>query len=85
MEPVEFPECNTIYAKDQPEYLPLPAHRNAEGYTISCWKMSLSERIRALLTGRIYLSVLNFASPLQPQRLTVEKPCHFMDEPARKG
>lgn len=28
MTPIEFPEHNVVFAKDQPEYLPLPAHKS---------------------------------------------------------
>ncbi len=31
MKPIEFEEQNCIYAKDQPEYLPLPAHKTEDG------------------------------------------------------
>nr|UVY42675.1 MAG: hypothetical protein [Bacteriophage sp.] len=29
MKPVEFPGVNVVFAKDQPEYMPLPAMKNA--------------------------------------------------------
>ena len=75
MKPTKFKRMNVVCAKDQPEYLPLPAHINeAEGLVTSCWSANLKERIRFLLTGRIYLTLLTFNKPLQPQVITVYNP-----------
>jgi len=73
---VEFPEQTCVIAKNQAEYLPLPAHRfgDDEGRIACCWKLTLLERIKILFTGRIWHQVLTFNDPLQPQLLTVEKP-----------
>lgn len=73
---VEFPEQTVVIAKDQPEYLPLPAHqfRDAEGRIACCWQLSWRERFRILITGRLWHQVLTFGQPLQPQLLSVEKP-----------
>lgn len=73
MTPINFPEQNTTYAKDQPEYLPLPAL--TDGTTcITCWRLTWRERLRVLFSGRLWLSQLHFGSPLQPQRPSVERP-----------
>lgn len=77
MQLVEFPEQTVVIAKDQPEYLPLPAHRaknDPKGCVTCCWKMTLRERLRLLWTGRVWHQVLTFNQPLQPQLLMVEKP-----------
>lgn len=66
MRPVEFKEQTCVFAKDQPEYIPLPAHVRTDGVVTSCWGMSWKERIRALFTGRVYVSLLTFGQPLQP-------------------
>jgi hypothetical protein len=75
---VEFPEQTVVIAKNQPEYLPLPAHQfkanPQEGRIACCWKLSWRERLRVLLSGEIWQQVLTFNQPLQPQLLTVEKP-----------
>lgn len=63
-----------VYAKDQPEYLPLPAIRQSDGCIVTRWQMSWRERIKALLTGSIYLEVLTFNSPLQPLKMSVDTP-----------
>jgi hypothetical protein len=74
MELIEFPEANTIYAKDQPQYRPLPAYKTTEGEIVCCWKLSLRERLILLFTGKIWHSIMTFNHPLQPQLLEVTKP-----------
>lgn len=74
---IEFPEQTVIIAKDQPEYLPLPAHRfkdDPQGRIACCWRLSFRERLRVLWTGLVWHEILTFNHPLQPQLLTVEKP-----------
>lgn len=68
MIPVEFPESNVIYAKDQPEYIPLPAHRTADGHVTSCWSLTWRERFRILWFGRIFWTQMTFNDKLQPVR-----------------
>ena len=77
MKPIEFAEQNCVYAKDQPEYLPLPVHKTEDGMVISCWALTWRERLRVLLTGRMWWSVLTFNHPLQPQSPHVESPFRF--------
>jgi hypothetical protein len=74
MKPIEFLGQNTVYAKDQSEYLPLPVHRTPDGTVISCWQMTWRERVKALLTGRVWLTMLTFNQPLQPQRVDIDCP-----------
>lgn len=76
MKVVSFPEQTTIYAKDQPQYQALPAYHfgDAEGRIACRWSLSWRERLRVLFTGTIWHQVLTFGQPLQPQKLTVEKP-----------
>lgn len=74
---IEFPEQTTVYAKDQPQYRALPAYRyrdDGEGRIVCCWSLSWRERLRVLLTGRVWHQILTFNQPLQPQLLGVEKP-----------
>jgi len=73
MKPIEFPEKNVVFAKDQPQYLPLPAYIGPDGIVITCWQMTWRERLRALFTGRMWLTVLTFNNPLQPLRPSIEK------------
>lgn len=75
MEIIKFPECNTIYAEHQDQYTPLPAHKTNDEYKIatSCWKLSIAELCKVILTRRIYAKLMTFGSPLQPIKLTVSK------------
>ena len=63
-----------VYAKDQAEFLPLPAIRNPDGNILTRWKLSFWERLRVLLTGDVYLWVSTFNRKLQPVLLQVERP-----------
>lgn len=74
MKVIRFKECNFVYAEDQPEYLNLPCHKAKDGMVTSCWKFSLLERIKMILSGKIYLQVLTFNKPLQPLKMLVNKP-----------
>ena len=68
----ELPE--TVYAKDQPEYEPLPVFRDDDGTVLSRWRLTWRERLRVLLTGDVYLFQMTFGQPLQPVMLQVEQP-----------
>jgi hypothetical protein len=62
----------TVFAKDQPEYLPLPA--NIVGPCVETkWKLTWRERISALLRGHCYLTVMTFGKPLQPVRPSINR------------
>ena len=77
MDLIEFPEQTVVIAKDQPEYLPLPAHRFSDdphGRIACCWRMTWRERLRVLWTGLVWHEVLTFGKALQPQRLSTQKP-----------
>jgi hypothetical protein len=73
----DFPEVNTTIAKNQPEYLPIPAYRykgDDRGRIVFCWKPSWRERFELLFGGVLWHHVLTFNHPLQPQMLTTVKP-----------
>jgi len=75
MKPVKFKESNVVFAKDQPEYMPLPAFKakTPQGEVVSCWNLSLRERIRVLFNGKIWLSLWSFNKPLTPSLITTKK------------
>jgi hypothetical protein len=75
MKPIEFKEQNIVFAKDQPEYQPLPAlkKKTEEGEVVSCWKLSFKERIKILFSGKIWLSLMSFNKALTPSYLTTKK------------
>ena len=76
MKPISFKESNTIFAENQPPYLPLPAYQDDEsgGRIIHCWKVSIKERIKILFTGKLWVEVLNFKQLPQPISMMVNNP-----------
>jgi hypothetical protein len=66
MKPVSFPQATVVYAKDQPEYVPLPAHVSIHGVVTSCWELSNEELAEIILTRRIWLQAMTFGAALQP-------------------
>ena len=74
MKPVNFLEQNTIFAKNQTQYIPLPAWINGNGLVVTKWKGTLIERIKFVLTGTIWLRVLTFNHPIQPLLMEVDYP-----------
>lgn len=74
MKPIQFEGCNIVFAKDQPPYLPLPAYRSESGRVTSCWGLTWRERWAVLWSGRLWLQQLTFNDPVQPQRLSVDRP-----------
>lgn len=85
MMPVDLePEAGSrlvVWAKDQPEYIPLPTLVTTEGVVISVWEPSVEELNRLLSGGRIRLCVHTFdprlgepGHNLQPVSLQVLEP-----------
>jgi hypothetical protein len=71
-----------VYAKDQPEYLPLPAWKGLDGHRVTRWNLTWKERFQVLFGGSIWLSILTFNRPLQPVMLDTICPLmpHMGDE-----
>lgn len=66
MNPIEFPEQNIVFAKDQPEYLPLPAYKKPDGEVITVWELSDDEIDVLLRTRKLHIKMLTFNKPLMP-------------------
>lgn len=66
MKPVEFEGHNVVFAKDQPEYLPLPALKLEDGYVVTCWELTPEEVSNIAVTKRLYIGLMTFNMPLQP-------------------
>ena len=75
MKPIDFKEKNVDIAKDQPQYITLPAQvrDNKEGEVVFCMGLSLRERLQILLTGKLWCCILTFSQNLQPSRFSVFK------------
>lgn len=73
MIPIDFPGSNVTYAKEQPEYNPLPAMRDEDGTIVSCWELTDAE-VKAIIKHRkLYISIMTFNQPLQPIRPWVDE------------
>jgi hypothetical protein len=80
MKPIEFPQQNKVLAENQPEYIPLPVFMDGTE-TVSCWRLTLRERLRLLFTGKLWLRQMNFGQPLQPQLPAVVFPFGTVELP----
>lgn len=74
MKAIEFTGCNIIFAESQKEYYNLPAYKAEDGMVLSCWKLSFIDKIKVILTSKIFLQVLTFNEPLQPLKMLSRKP-----------
>jgi len=63
MQPVDFVGQNIVFAKDQKEYLPLPALLMQDGAVITCWALSDEDIDILLSTRRLWFSQLTFGAP----------------------
>ncbi len=68
-------DLEIVFAKDQPEYLPLPVLPVESGMQIvTRWRLDWRERLRVLFSGDLYLWVMTFGKPLQPVMLEANRP-----------
>lgn len=75
MKPISTGEHEVIYAKNQSEYLPLPACLvSRDGHIATRWRASWRERLRVLWSGDVWVEVLTFNHPLQPLKVGTQKP-----------
>jgi hypothetical protein len=73
MKPVKFKECNVVYAEGQDEYNSLPCLKDDKGDVVICQQMTLRERLRVLVTGKVWLHLMTFNKPLTPHYMTTNK------------
>jgi hypothetical protein len=71
MKAIEFEHQNTVFAENQEEYENLPALvlHTRDGEVITCWHLSLKERLRVLFLGRVWMCLLSFHKPIPPAKL----------------
>lgn len=60
-----------VFAKTQPEYIPLPASVDANGLVMTEWALSAEDLAAVLNGGRVRLWVWTHGNPLQPVALQV--------------
>lgn len=58
-------QFEVVYAKDQPEYHPLPVLRT-ENTLVSRWRLTDQERERIAAGEDLFVCVMHFGQPLQP-------------------
>jgi len=63
MTPIEFPGCNVTFAKDQPEYIPLPAMVLPDTTVYTCWELTEEEAARVMANRKIYLKQICGVTP----------------------
>jgi hypothetical protein len=63
-----------VYAKDQPEYLPLPALVTPDGRVTSRWKLEPNDLLLIQNGVDVYLTIHTFGGPLQPLQLQIGPP-----------
>jgi hypothetical protein len=64
-------ERDVVFAKDQPQYLQLPAAITPDGTVTTRWKLSVAERLKLICGFDLYLKIKTFNNPLQPIKLSV--------------
>lgn len=79
MKPKNFKEANVTYGENQPEYIPLPAHKTEDGQAIFCFELNEEEKKQIAETGELWVSLLTFNQPLQPILLTTKKEDLFIE------
>jgi hypothetical protein len=55
--------CEVVYAKNQPEYEPLPAFRT-QTCVVTRWKLSDDERRHIAGGGDLFICMMNFGRPI---------------------
>lgn len=64
----------TLIAKDQKEYTPLPVVRSISGVFTSRWRLSWRERFMIFFSGDLYLQQMTGNRGMQPIKLLTEEP-----------
>jgi hypothetical protein len=80
MRAVDFEGSNAVYAKGQKEYLELPSYKTPDGIVTSCYKPTFWETVHLLFGAKIWVSIMTFNKPLQPQQLLVGKTRPMMEK-----
>ena len=63
-----------VYARNQPQYQPLPAIKSDRGRLTTRWHLNWRERLRVLFRGDLYIQVLTYGQLLQPIKPFTEEP-----------
>lgn len=77
MKSINFPQANTILAKDQPEYEPLHVHVDQDdptGPVTACMELTDEEIAEIIATKRIWHTQLTFGDLYHPIRMSTKNP-----------
>lgn len=76
MKPVKFPQVNIEIAKEQDEYITLPACiiDEPEGRIITCFELSDEEIKEIVETKKLWHTQLSFRKPMQPISMSTQNP-----------
>ena len=66
-----IPDRLVVYAKGQPQYIPLPAMVSSFGLVTTKWKLTWRDRMSMLLGKHLYLQILTHGDPLHPVKLSI--------------
>jgi hypothetical protein len=69
-----------VYAKNQPQYNPLPSYRTSDGLVVTRWKLTWRERLDILCGGCLWLQILTFNQPLQPVKIETRPPLDVIED-----
>lgn len=71
-----------IFAKDQPQYAPLPASVSPDGLVMTEWEPTAEELERLFVGGRLRIWLHTYGHPLQPINVEVTEPeCGMRGQP----
>lgn len=78
MIPVKFPEAEATYGKRNDPFVPIHVFVDDEE-VISCWELTLWERLVLLWTGRLWLRQWTQGERMNPQYLQIDLPFNRRD------
>ena len=75
MKATNFKEANVNFAEGQDEYHTLPGLRRYDknDTIITCYNLSIIERLRLLFMGRVWMCEMNFYRDLTPRYFSTKK------------
>ncbi len=61
MSPIRVPRSHARARQGPAGVPPLPVHRTSDGTMVSCWRPTLWQRLRLLVTGRVWVMQMTFS------------------------
>ena len=74
LNPVKFAGSNLTIGEGQPEYIPLPAHRDSNGAVTTCWELTDDQLAKILITKKVWVYSLTCGKDFQPLLVLTSKP-----------